>query len=225
MKEKILRLCKRLNKFSLDEIELISETAQDELLPILEQLTKENKLTFRNNTYFYIKNISSSKKIAKLPLMFQYHKPETIKMIIRAFCCECSTEHLSKILNLGVNCVNDFYRFFRETIYYIQLEELQKHYKECSQKAFERVFFEKKYYFYNYDNKIFVSDVKVKKNDEKALNYGEQNYFKIIYSRLKRRLTHNTHSYYTLFHLSEQIWRQEKSYEKLFKEMTNLFIS
>lgn len=222
MKEKILRLCKRLNKFSLDEIELISETSQEKLFPVLEQLTQENKLTFRNNIYFYNKNIPISKRISKLPLMFQYHKPETINIIIRAFCCECSTEHLSKILNLGVNCVNDFYRFFRETIYSMQKQELKMNYKENSQKAFERVFFQKKFYFYNYKNKIYVSDVKVKKNSEEALTYGEQNYFKIIYSRLRRKLTHNTYSYYTLFHLSEQIWRQEKCYEEMLEELNNL---
>lgn len=53
MKNKILLLCKRLDKFDIDKIEAISEIEQSELLPILDELIKENKIFFRNNTYFY----------------------------------------------------------------------------------------------------------------------------------------------------------------------------
>lgn len=225
MKEKILRLCKRLNKFSADELETISETPAEELLPILDELVKENKLINEGDFYFYNKAITTSNRVSKLPMMFQYHNRERIDLIIRAFCCECSTEHMSKILNLGVNCVNDFCRFFREIIYSKQAKELDFHFQKAAQKPYERVFFDKKYYFYNYDNKIFVSDVKLKKNDTEPLNYGEQKYFKIIYSRLRRRISHNTHAYYTAFHLSDQIWRQEKSFEKLYDEMNYLLYS
>ena len=38
MKERILKLCKRLNKFSLDEIETISEIDSEELKPIIDVL-------------------------------------------------------------------------------------------------------------------------------------------------------------------------------------------
>ena len=44
MKERILRLCKRLDKFLLDEIEMVSELETEELIPILSELKNENKL-------------------------------------------------------------------------------------------------------------------------------------------------------------------------------------
>lgn len=40
MKEQILKLCKRLNDFSIEEIETISELDSDELMPILSKLNK-----------------------------------------------------------------------------------------------------------------------------------------------------------------------------------------
>lgn len=44
MKERILKLCKRLNKFSLDEIETISEIDSEELKPIIDGLIHEERL-------------------------------------------------------------------------------------------------------------------------------------------------------------------------------------
>lgn len=126
MKERILRLCKRLNKFSLDEITAIAEDIDGTVLELqLTNFEQEKKLIKQGETYCYNKKISTSNRTSKLSMMFQYHSRERIDIIIKAFCCECSTEHLSKILNLGVSCVNDFYRFFRETLYTKQKKELE----------------------------------------------------------------------------------------------------
>ena len=57
MKERILKLCKRLNKFSLDEIETISETDSEELKPIIDSLILEKRLTYCDGTYYYNKKI------------------------------------------------------------------------------------------------------------------------------------------------------------------------
>ena len=44
MKERILKLCKRLNKFSQADIETISGLSNFEILPILEECNKSVKL-------------------------------------------------------------------------------------------------------------------------------------------------------------------------------------
>ena len=49
MTERILQLCKRLNKFTLDEIATISEISGDNLLPVLNELISEDKLSFEEN--------------------------------------------------------------------------------------------------------------------------------------------------------------------------------
>ena len=64
MKDKILQLCKRLNKFTLDEIATISEIPADNLLPVLNELICENKLSLENNIYSYQKKQNVSDKYA-----------------------------------------------------------------------------------------------------------------------------------------------------------------
>ncbi len=86
MKRRILKLAKRLGKFSFDEIALISEIDEDELLDILNELEKEKKLTVRNNTYFYLGNIQApkkqiiKKKYSKIEFDFKDIKSEPINI-------------------------------------------------------------------------------------------------------------------------------------------------
>ena len=56
MRDKILKLAKRLNKFTLDEIEPILNI--DNMQEILDMLVEEKLLQCQNETYFYIKNES-----------------------------------------------------------------------------------------------------------------------------------------------------------------------
>ena len=62
MSDRILQLCKRLNKFTLDEIVTISEIPEDKLLPVLNKLIIENKLSLENNIYSYQKKQKVSDK-------------------------------------------------------------------------------------------------------------------------------------------------------------------
>ena len=81
MKEQILKLCKRLNDFSIEEIETISELDSDELMPILSELVADNLLLVRHNRYYFIKK--NKKRSAGLPLMFRYHSNEIIDFILK----------------------------------------------------------------------------------------------------------------------------------------------
>lgn len=222
MKEKILRLCKRLNKFALNEIELISEVPKNELLPVLEELTNEKKLLFKGDIYFYNKEITISKRISKLPLMFQYHKPETIDLIIKCFCAEISVEKVYKIVSLNVDCIVNFNKYFRETLYKKQLEELKIYFNKSPQIPGKRNFFNNKFFFYCYNNKIFVSEIELPYDKAKNYSKSEQKYFKTIYSKLRRRLNHNAQAYYTHLHLTEHLWRNNKIYDDLLEELNFL---
>ena len=58
MEEQILKLCKRLNKFTLENLEILSEIPKTELLPILSEFVDKNKLIKQENDFsskiFYI---------------------------------------------------------------------------------------------------------------------------------------------------------------------------
>ena len=62
MTERILQLCKRLNKFTLDEIVTITEISVDNLLPIINALISENKLTKNQEQYIYHKQETTGTK-------------------------------------------------------------------------------------------------------------------------------------------------------------------
>ena len=55
MKDKILQFCKRLNKFSLENLEILSEIPKSNLLPLLDEFVKKGKLITKNVEYIYCK--------------------------------------------------------------------------------------------------------------------------------------------------------------------------
>ncbi len=68
---RILRLCKRLDKFTLDEISTIAEDVDEAVLELLLlTLVQEGKLTLRNDLYFYNKQ-SFNKKYSILSYYLQ----------------------------------------------------------------------------------------------------------------------------------------------------------
>lgn len=67
MKDKVLRLCKRLDKFTLDEIGTISELNSEVLLPLLEMFVKNKKLI--KNVYIYAEILKITKKLGYLELI------------------------------------------------------------------------------------------------------------------------------------------------------------
>ena len=86
--KRILKLCKRLNKFSLDEIETISEIDLSELKPIIDDLIQEERLTYCDGTYYYNKRVCKKQQTSKLQLFFEFHKKQDIEYIIKGFCAD-----------------------------------------------------------------------------------------------------------------------------------------
>ena len=69
MSDRILQLCKRLNKFTLDEIAIISEISADNLLSILDELISDNQLIHKGGVYSYQKKQKVSDKYS----IFKYY--------------------------------------------------------------------------------------------------------------------------------------------------------
>lgn len=187
MKDRILQLCKWLNRFTLDEIATISEISADKLLPTLNELILESKLLEENGTYIYLKKKCTSNKYP----IFKYYPKTTIDMVLKCFCDSIVTTKVSHILSIGEDSVQKFYTIFRTLIYERQKKLLDNFYSLNPQKARHRKFFNKDVYLYFYDNQIFISKNLLKSKNDKPLIQKEKSDFTTIYCYLSRNLTHN----------------------------------
>jgi hypothetical protein len=108
---KILKLAKRMNKFTLEEIEPILNV--DNLQQVLYELVEEKVLHFQNGIYFYIKK--ESRKL-DLPLFFQFHTKEEIDMIIKCFCGGVTSDKGAFLLGISDATLQKFNMYFRKII-------------------------------------------------------------------------------------------------------------
>lgn len=224
MKDKIQKLCKRLNKFTLEDIVLIAELEEFEVKIILQILVKENFLSLQDNNYIY-NNIEKKSKLTKhLPMIFEYQSQETIDMIIKCFCAEISCQKAEFILKPKKNCISDFNTFFRKLLYNNQKIVLEEHFRDKPQKPRLREFFNQTFYFYYYNGLWYVSDEMLDTEDAQIFSKQEIKEFKIIYSWLCRRLNHNGARFYPECHIAEQLWRYKKDFLFLERSLkSNLF--
>lgn len=222
MKERILQLCKRLNKFTIDEIETISEINSKELLPILKELVSNNKLIKSNGVYVYNKQ-SKYLAMAKLPHFFNYHSKEKIGLIMKCFCAEIPIMKTALILDLCNDTIAKFYTYFREILYSTQYSELEKYYYEQPKIPSMRALYDKKICLYTYNNKIFISEKPIKTN-------------KILIRHTKEELRNSNMAYYKIRRVfqnyaftqsvaeiaNEKLWMQDKTQEQKLNYLKDL---
>ena len=100
MKDKVLRLCKRLDKFTLDEIGTISELNSEVLLPLLEMFVKNKKLIKKGKIYQYNKNASSYLAKNRLPQRYQHHSKQDIDYMIKCFCADVEVKKVEIVRSI-----------------------------------------------------------------------------------------------------------------------------
>lgn len=218
MKDKILQLCKRLNKFTLDEIAIISEIPEDKLLPVLNKLIIENKLSLENNIYSYQKKQKVSDKYS----IFKYYPKATIDTIIKCFCESIITTKVSHILSIGEPQVQKFYTIFRTLIYERQKKLLDNYYLNNPQNARHRMFFSKEVYLYFYDGQVYISKNLLKSKKDKPLNQQSKADFTTIYCYISRSLTHNQNVHNLEYKIAETLWRGGKDFKSLYADLFTL---
>ena len=194
MKDKILQLCKRLNKFSLENLEILSEIPKSNLLPLLDEFVKEGKLITKDGEYIYCK---------------QNH---VIQNYIKT----------SNIVNIGEDQVQKFYTIFRTLIYQRQKRQLDSYYLKQPQKARHRKFFDTEVYLYFYFNQIFVSETLLKSKNDRMFSSKEKAEFTTIYCYLSRNLTHNTNANNLSYKIAETLWRRKRGFKDLYFDLKSL---
>lgn len=225
--KRILRLCKRLDKFTFDDILTIAEDINEATLELLLlTLVNEKRLILKNDTYFYSKSKADNQnpyyqsQNLKLPRFFQYHTKEEINLIIKCFCAEIPAEKVYQICDTGKNAVFNLYNYIREILFKTQLEQLNELYDKKPERVRYRVLFNQCVYMYVYDKKVFVTDkVLHHKEEEIQSAKSETKEFKKICCYLSRIECHNKNEVNLYYKIAEALWRRNKSFEELFDDL------
>lgn len=220
MKNKVLKLCKRLNKVTASEIAPILMITEAEAREILNELVNEGSLTVRGDLVYFYKEIQTK---PTLPLFFEFREQKEIELLLKCFCAEVPTEKTIWITEIGINIVNKFNSYFRKLIYEKQLKELVKLFDNNPQMAKERTFLGKLVYMYYYNNKVFVSAKNLQNlSPLKPISKNDVTEFKKVYLKLTRRIYHNSMYNLIHYHLAEQIFRLEHSYDDIYEEIKSI---
>ena len=215
MKERVLKLCRRLDKFTLDEISTIAEDIDESVLELLLlTLVQEGKLTFRNGLYFYNKQ-SFNKKYSIL----SYYPAKILDIVIRCFCLSIPAYKAKDIIAITESSTMQLYYIFRQLIYERQTKKLNFLYGKSPQQCRNRMFFDTEFHFYIYNNQVFVSENLFQSPDKKAFTKSEEQEFKKVYSYLTRFTSHNSNKVDLPQKFAEGIWRKNKEFKELYFDL------
>lgn len=215
MKEQILKLCRRLDKFTIDNLLMITEMKTEELLPIVQELLTEGKISESNGQYSYCKKVSVMQKYS----IFSYYSSSVVDTIIRCFCSGVPAYIAFRIASIGENEANKFYNIFRSELYEKQTKKLKSFYLQKPLIARNRMFFDTELHFYIYENQVFVSDELLEAENAEFLSKLEDKEFKKIYSYLTRCAFHNQTKHNLPQNLNEFLWTRNKDFEQLYFEL------
>lgn len=227
--KQLLLLCKRLNKFTLEEISLYSDLDEKILKKQILYILNCGYIKKNSDGYIFLSMSIENKQIKKnkqLPLMIQFHSKEIVDLIIKSFCANVDTVRTSYLTNLDDSCICYFFREFKKLIYNRQFEKLIKFHKEKPQKGKMRNYFENPAYFYIYDNQVFISEkLLLTVKNEVIFTNDEKKEFKKIHCYLKRIESHNKNEYYIHLNLAERLWRRKKDFKSLYEDLKKLIYS
>ena len=220
MKERILKLCKRLDKFSLDDISTIADDINESTISlVLMYLVHEGQLIKRDNIYFYNKK---NRKIEQMPFI-KYFPMQIIDLTMKAFCSEISAEKITNLLPICEDSTMKIYSHFRESIYNDQYKKLYSYYNLSPQKYRSGTFFNSyTAYFYTYNNLVFITNKPFFNTSEKNFSKSEIKEFKKIYSYLSRIESHNKNKINIYHKLAEALWKRNKSFDELYESLKNI---
>lgn len=226
MKERILKLCKRLDKFSFDEISLIAENINKSVLELLLQTLESEKYLKRDGNYYvYLRKKCVKKQHSKLPLFFQFHKQEEINYMLKGFCSDIEANKMMNLFDLSKHVVNNFNQYFRTVIYEKQKNELLKHFAKKPKMPQERIYMNKLVYLYLYNHKLYVSKDYIEHRDAVKHTESERLEIKNIYLRSYRKVLSRSFEHMFHLHLAEELWKYGKDFSEQYNQMNKMLFS
>ena len=221
MKDKVLKLCRRLKKCTLNELISYTEENEDIIKTALLYLENEGMIQEKNGTIYYLdKKFKKEHVQAKnINLMMEYRTPEEVEIIIKGFCLEIPPQKLCELIGVNTNCICNYYGVFRKMIYDRQYKLLLKSFFEKPQIGRYRRFYEKYAFFYVYKDQVFVCDKLLRASIEKNFTKSQIREFKNMYCYLARIESHNANENYMFYRLAEYIWRRCREYAYLYQDL------
>ncbi|MFI3300743.1 MAG: hypothetical protein R3Y28_04910 [Candidatus Gastranaerophilales bacterium] len=220
MRSKVLKLIKRLNKASIDDIVPILGVTRAEISAVLEELVDEQLISKRDDDVYFYKEQKAKK--SKLPLFFEFHEKDEIELITKCFLAEVEVVKVVKILAPQNYVINKFYKYFRQMIYKEQLKTLLNFHKIQPKTPQVREYMNNLFYLHLYKNKLFINDYPIKCDYSQSHSEAERLEIKNIYFRLRRKKF--SVAYKTNYHLyfAEYLWRMDKTFEELEQDLLKL---
>lgn len=227
MKERILRLCKRLDKFSFEDILTIADDVDESALELLLlSLVNEKRLTKNDNIYLYNKKICANKSMLNQPQFLQHHSKQDADYMLKGFCADVEVFKMSNLFGFSPNVTKKYYTYFRTLIYETQKTELLKYFEKTPKIPQERVYMNTKVYLYLYDHKLFVSEKYLVSKDARKHREEERLEIKNIYLKSYRKVLSRSFAHKFHLHLAEEVWKWGKvfdiRYECLYKLLSIL---
>ena len=221
MKDKVLKLCRRLKKCTLNELISYTEENEDIIKTALLYLDNEGLIQEKNGNIYYLdKKYKKDHVQAKnINIMMEYRTPEEVEIIIKGFCLEIPPQKLCELIGVNPNCICKYYGVFRKMIYDRQYKLLLKSFFDKPQIGRYRRFYEKYAFFYVYKDQVFVCDKLLRSSIEKNFTKSQIREFKNMYCYLARIESHNSNENYMFYRLAEYIWRRYREYAYLYQDL------
>lgn len=188
MKDKVLKLCRRLKKCTLNDLISYTEENEDIIKTALLYLDNEGLIQEKNGNIYYLdKKYKKDHVQAKnINIMMEYRTPEEVEIIIKGFCLEIPPQKLCELIGVNPNCICKYYGVFRKMIYDRQYKLLLKSFFDKPQIGRYRRFYEKYAFFYVYKDQVFVCDKLLRASIEKNFTKSQIREFKNMYCYLAR---------------------------------------
>lgn len=223
MKERILRLCKRLDKFTFEEISTIADDINESVLELLLlTLVHEKRLIKNGELYLYNKKICANKTSINQPQFLQHHSKQDADYMLKGFCADLEVFKLIDIFGFSKHVSNKFYTYFRTLIYETQKQELLKYFEKTPKMPQERIYMNTKVYLYLYDNKLFVSEKYLVSKNARKHTEAERLEIKNIYLRSYRKVLSRSFAHKFHLHLAEELWKCGKEFSERYRSLYKL---
>lgn len=223
MKERILRLCKRLDKFSFEDILTIADDVEESALELLLlTLVDEKRLTMRGDVYLYNKKVCTNKTSLNQPQFLQHHSKQEMDYMIKGFCADLEVFKMIDVFGFSKHVANKYYFYFRTLIYEDQKAELLKHFENTPKIPQERIYMNTKVYLYLYNGRLFVSEKYIVSKDARKHREEERLEIKNIYLRSYRKVLSRSFAHKFHLHLAEELWKYGKEFNERYKKLNNI---
>ncbi len=221
MKDKVLKLCRRLKKCTLNDLVSLTEEKEDIVSTALLYLENKGCIEIKDDNIIYIDNPIPKGRADKkdINLMSQFRTPEEMDIIIKGFCLEIPPQKLCELINLHANCICHYYTIFRKMIYERQYNKLLDKFFDKPQEGRYQTFYEKYAFFYIYNHQVYVSEKLLRASLEKKFEKSQIREYKAMYSYLRRVESHNVNEFYMFYRLAEYIWRRCREYAYLYQDL------